>query len=133
MTNEGSRNSLIREALLQQLFRILYAFPMIRKAFVMAVHAGREAEYERRHQPVWPELEATLLGHGVHTYSIFLHPETRQLFAYVEFESEDQWLAIARTEACQRWWQHMKEIMPANADGSPLTLELREVFHLESL
>ena len=37
---------------------------MIRKAFVMAVHPGHEAEYERRHRPIWPELEAVLRAHG---------------------------------------------------------------------
>ena len=57
----------------------------IRKAFVMSVNPGAEGEYESRHRPIWPELEKTLLNHGVRTYSIFLHPETRQLFAYVEF------------------------------------------------
>jgi L-rhamnose mutarotase len=105
---------------------------MIRKAFVMSVNAGAEAEYERRHRPIWPELERTLLDHGVTTYSIFLHPETRQLFAYVEFESEAQWRAIAKTEVCQRWWQSMRELMPSNHDNSPVTFELKEVFHLTS-
>ena len=52
---------------------------MIRKAFVLSVHEGHEAEYERRHRPIWPELEAVLRSHGVHTYSIFLHPGTRQV------------------------------------------------------
>ena len=104
---------------------------MIRKSFVMSVGEGFEAEYETRHNPIWPELETALLDHGVVTYSIFLHPETRQLFAYVEFENEDQWRAIAETEVCQRWWQHMKEIMPANANGSPVATDLREVFHIE--
>ena len=31
---------------------------LIRKAFVMSVNAGSEVEYERRHRPIWPELEA---------------------------------------------------------------------------
>ncbi|NBS07630.1 MAG: L-rhamnose mutarotase [Verrucomicrobia bacterium] len=56
----------------------------IRKAFVMSVNPGQEKEYETRHRPVWPELEAVLKKHGVHNYSIFLHSETRQLFAYAE-------------------------------------------------
>ena len=59
---------------------------MIRKAFVLSVDAGKEAEYERRHRPIWPELEAVLKAHGAHNYSIFLLPETRQLFGYVEIE-----------------------------------------------
>jgi L-rhamnose mutarotase len=105
---------------------------MIRKAFVMSAHAGSEAEYQRRHQPIWPELESTLLQHGVRTYSIFLHPETRQLFAYVEFTDEAQWAAIAKTDVCRRWWTQMRDLMPVNLDNSPKSIELREVFHLES-
>ena len=56
---------------------------MIRKSFRMSIHAGREAEYSRRHNPIWRELEETLLAHGVGTYSIFLDEATRDLFAYV--------------------------------------------------
>ena len=103
---------------------------MIRKAFVMSVHPGQEAEYARRHQPIWPELEAVLLAHGVATYSIFLQPETRQLFAYVEFADEAQWAAIAATDVCRRWWAHLRELMPVNPDDSPVARELPEVFHL---
>ncbi|MBI1177204.1 L-rhamnose mutarotase [bacterium] len=105
---------------------------MIRKAFVMSVNPGCEAKYERRHNPIWSELEKALLDSGVETYSIFLHRETGQLFAYVEFADEAQWNAISQTEVCQRWWKHMKEIMPANPDNSPVSTELREVFHIES-
>ncbi len=103
---------------------------MIRKAFVMSVNEGAEAEYVRRHNPIWPELEAVLKAHGVLSYSIFLEAESRKLFAYVEIEDEARWAAIARTEVCQRWWAHMKELMPTNADNSPETVELREVFHM---
>jgi L-rhamnose mutarotase len=104
---------------------------MIRKAFVMSVNPGQEEEYEQRHRPIWAELEAALHEHGVHNYSIFLHPETRQLFAYAEIEDEDRWQAIAGTEVCQRWWAYMKDIMSANPDNSPKATELREVFHIE--
>ncbi len=105
---------------------------MVRKAFVMSVHPGAETEYERRHRPIWPELEKALLEHGVQSYSIFLHAETRQLFAYVEFRSQHEWEAIAQTAACQRWWVFMREIMPSQSDNSPVSTELREVFHLSA-
>jgi len=97
----------------------------------MSVNAGQEQEYERRHRPIWPELEAVLKAHGVHNYSIFLHPQTRQLFAYVEIEDEARWAAIAQTDACRRWWAHMKDIMPSRPDNSPISLELKEVFHID--
>ncbi|NNM85674.1 MAG: L-rhamnose mutarotase [Phycisphaerales bacterium] len=103
---------------------------MIRKAFVMQLNAGHELEYQRRHNPVWPELANVLREHGVHNYSIFLHAETRQLFAYVEIENEARWQAIAKTPVCQKWWKHMAELMPHHADNSPQSHPLREVFHM---
>jgi L-rhamnose mutarotase len=105
---------------------------MIRKAFRMSVHPSQHAEYERRHRPIWRELEETLLAHGVRTYSIFLDERASELFACVEFENEERWNAVARTEVCQRWWQYMREIMRSNPDNSPVSHELREVFHLEA-
>ncbi len=104
---------------------------MIRKAFVMSVNAGREVEYEQRHRPIWEEMVQTLKAHGVHNYSIFLHPETRQLFGYVEIEDEARWNAIADTDVCRRWWAHMKDVMPSNPDNSPVSREIKEVFHLD--
>ena len=103
---------------------------MIRKAFRMSVDAGAEAEYERRHRPIWPELEAVLRSHGVRTYSIFLDETTRDLFGYAEVESEARWESIAATDVCRRWWRHMRDVMPAHADDSPVSRPLREVFHL---
>ena len=103
---------------------------MIRKAFAMTLFAGQEAEYEKRHNPIWPELEATLKEHGAHNYSIFLDSKTNTLFGYVEIEDEARWDAIAQTEVCGRWWAHMKDIMTSNPDNSPVATELREVFHI---
>ena len=104
---------------------------MLRKAFRMSVHPGQQAEYERRHNPIWRELEEALLRHGVRSYTIFLDAATCDLFAYVEIESEERWQAIAGTDVCRRWWRHMREVMPSNPDDSPVSRELREVFHLE--
>jgi L-rhamnose mutarotase len=103
---------------------------VIRKAFRMAVDPGGESEYERRHRPVWPELEKALIEHGVRSYSIFLDPDTNDLFGYVELECEAQWDAIASTDVCRRWWRHMRDLMPTNPDSSPVSRDLREVFHI---
>jgi L-rhamnose mutarotase len=82
---------------------------MIRRAFRMRLNDGKADEY-----------------------SIFLDPQAHELFAYVEFESIERWEAVARTDVCQRWWQHMREIMPSNPDNSPVSRECREVFHLDA-
>lgn len=104
---------------------------MIRKAFVMSVFQGQEKAYKKRHDPIWPELQECLAQHGVLNYSIFFHSETNQLFAYVEFESEEQWLSIAETEVCKKWWSHMNDLMPTHSDNSPITEPLEEVFHFQ--
>ena len=104
---------------------------MIRKAFRMYVNPDAHAEYEHRHRPIWGELEATLKDHGVSKYSIFLEPESDQLFGYAEVESDERWAAIAGTDVCKRWWVYMKDVMPTNPDNSPVSTELKEVFHIE--
>ncbi|MEO8624661.1 MAG: L-rhamnose mutarotase [bacterium] len=104
---------------------------MIRKAFRMAVHSGQHEEYERRHSPIWRELEDVLTEHGAHRYSIFLDESDGSLFGYVEIDDEKRWTAIADTPVCKRWWTYMRDVMPVNADDSPRSVALREVFHLD--
>ena len=103
---------------------------MIRKAFLMTLRPGQQEEYERRHNPIWPELQWVLKQHGVSNYSIFLDRRNDRLFAYVEIESEELWAQIATTETCRRWWAHMKDVMLTNLDDSPTGSVLDEVFHL---
>jgi len=103
---------------------------VIRKAFRMSVHPGQQAEYAHRHNPIWAELDAVLRRHGVHSYSIYLDPDTNDLFAYAEVESDERWAAIAGTDVCRRWWHSMRELMPSHPDDSPVARDLREVFHL---
>ena len=103
----------------------------IRKAFVMSVNPCSEQEYEKRHNPIWPELEKVLKDHGVSNYSIFLHRQTRQLFGYAEIKSAEQWASIVSTDACQRWWKHMGDVMPPNPEYSPVSAPRRALFHLD--
>jgi L-rhamnose mutarotase len=97
----------------------------------MSVHPGQQAEYERRHRPIWKELEDVLVAHGVSTYSIYLDEATSELFGYVELEDEARWNAVASTDVCRRWWAYMRDVMSANPDDSPVSRELREVFHID--
>ena len=97
----------------------------------MSINPDSRDEYIRRHSPIWEDLKAVLKSYGVNNYSIFLEPKTNHLFAYAEIESEELWAKIAETDECKRWWAFMKDIMPSNADNSPVSVELREVFHLD--
>jgi L-rhamnose mutarotase len=98
----------------------------------MTLKPGSWVEYERRHNPIWPELQQMLKDHGVSNYSIFLdRGSNRRLFAYAEIESEERWQQIAQTDVCRRWWAHMSELMLVNDDNSPQTASLDEVFHID--
>ena len=104
---------------------------MKRKGYLMTLKPGVEDEYEKRHNPIWPELQQMLKDHGVSNYSIFLDRNTNRLFAYVEIESDELWSKIAETPVCKRWWAEMKELIISNPDNSPITEELKEVFHID--
>ncbi|CAM3366435.1 MULTISPECIES: L-rhamnose mutarotase [Saccharibacillus] len=103
---------------------------MIRKASVMTVFREHHDEYRRRHDELWPEMEVMLREHGMLSYSIFLDAETDRLFAYLEIEDEERWARLADTDVCRRWWAYMRDIMETNPDDSPVSRELKPVFHL---
>ncbi|HJA90835.1 MAG TPA: L-rhamnose mutarotase [Candidatus Jeotgalibaca merdavium] len=103
---------------------------MERIASVMTIFKGQEAEYQKRHDELWPEMQETLKKHGASNYSIFLLAETNQLFAYLEVEDKASYNAISQTAICRKWWDYMADIMETNADNSPVAADLTEVFHL---
>lgn len=105
---------------------------MPRLAVRMKVHLGQEAEYIRRHNPIWSELEEALKAHGVRTYSIYLDRQSNDLFAYLEIDDHERLAQVAGTEICRQWWDYMAPLMPVNPDNSPVVGNLEEVFHIET-
>ena len=81
--------------------------------------------------PPGATVTAVQIGIAGNATATLVPGETRQLFAYVEIESEERWAAVAKTEVCQRWWKYMGDIMPSNPDHSPVANGLDEVFHLD--
>ena len=104
---------------------------MIRKAFKMKLNEGQRVEYEKRHNPIWPELQKVLKKHGVSNYSIFFDSDTHTLFGYAEIESEEKWNSIADAPICKKWWEYMAPLMETNEDNSPVSKELESVFYLQ--
>lgn len=101
-----------------------------RIAFRMTLNPGQAAEYERRHDEIWPELVEMLKDAGVSDYSIWLDPETHHLFATLIRSDNHTMDALPETEIVQRWWAMMADIMETNPDNSPVQVELRRVFQL---
>lgn len=100
-------------------------------ASVMQLHAGQEAEYQARHDALWPELAEHLKDCGIRNYRIFLHPDTLQLFAHFETDQPLNQDKLRQHPVMQRWWDHMADIMDTTADSSePVAIPLHEVFYL---
>ena len=105
-------------------------FTMI-KGFKMKLYEGQEAEYEKRHNQLWPEMKDMIHEYGGKNYTIFLDKETLTLFGYIEIEDEERWAKGADTAINRKWWDFMADIMETNPDNSPVSIDLKEVFHFD--
>ena len=96
----------------------------------MKLKPGHEAEYNRRHDAIWPELKQLLKEAGISDYTIYLDEETHTLFA-VQKQSGASSQDLGSTAIVQKWWAYMADIMDTNPDNSPVSVPLKEVFYLE--
>lgn len=103
---------------------------MQRHAFKMFLNPGQEAEYIRRHNEIWPELSQLLTQAGVGNYSIHFDAETNTLFGYLERSDHHQMADLPSHPLMQKWWAYMGDIMRTNPDGSPVAIDLTEIFYL---
>lgn len=101
-----------------------------RIAFRMVLNPGQAAEYERRHDEIWPELSAALHEAGVSDYSIWLDPETNALFAILTRSDNHTMNTLPDTALMKRWWAYMADIMQTHPDNRPVQVELKRVFQL---
>lgn len=103
----------------------------IRNAFKMKLKPGFEAEYKKRHDEIWPELQRLLSETGIQDYSIFLDEETLILFAVQKISPDFDQMHLPSHPLVKKWWAYMADIMDTNPDHSPIAIPLKEVFHLE--
>jgi L-rhamnose mutarotase len=104
---------------------------MLRNAFKMKLKPGCEAEYEKRHDEIWPKLSQLLTDAGISDYSIFLDAETLTLFAVQKLTENHTLDQLPKSEIMQEWWEHMGDLMETKPDNSPIVKPLREVFYMD--
>ena len=102
----------------------------VRLAFKMKLFPGFEEEYKKRHDEIWPELVQLLQEAGISDYSIFLDEETNSLFGVLKITDPKNIESLPQQEVMKRWWKYMGDIMESNADNSPVSVPLKEVFYL---
>ena len=103
---------------------------MKRLAFKMKLKAGYEAEYQKRHEQLWPELRDLLKSKGIEDYSIFLDRATFDLIGVLKIADEQLLDELPAEAVMKKWWAYMSDIMEVNPDNSPVSIKLDEVFYL---
>ena len=104
---------------------------MKREAFKMFLKPGCEAEYEKRHNAIWPELKKLLSENGVCDYSIYWDKDTNILFASQKVQGEESSQDMGSNPIVKKWWAYMADIMETKPDNSPVSIPLKEVFRME--
>jgi len=104
---------------------------MKRIGFKMKLHPGRQAEYKKRHDEIWPELAAVIAKGGARDYTIFHDPETDILFGIIHVPDDARLGDPGSEPIVRKWWDYMSDIMDTNPDKSPVQKPLVEVFHMD--
>jgi L-rhamnose mutarotase len=100
-------------------------------AFRMTLKPGHLDDYRKRHDEIWPELVLALKSAGIRDYSIHHDPHTNALFATLWRDQDHGMDRLPGLAVMQRWWAAMAPLMETNPDGSPLSVPLETVFHLD--
>lgn len=99
-------------------------------AFRMVLKPGMAAEYQARHDRIFPELVTLLKQAGVSDYSIHLDPDTHHLFAVLWRRRDHGMDALPAHPVMQRWWAMMADLMAVQPDNAPVVTPLPTLFHL---
>ena len=105
---------------------------MERYAWKAKLKEGKRAEYQRRHNEIWPEMKELLKSAGICNYSIWNVGD--DLFGYYECEKGIDYAAKmqAQSPIVDKWNEYMKDVMEMPLD--PVTgaqPKLSNVFTLD--
>lgn len=97
----------------------------MRTALHSVLREGREADYDKEHAEIWPEMARTLRDAGIAEWQIWR--SGGNLFHVVEADDFDAAMEYLRTDPVnQRWQNHIHEIVdhfePGVGDGHALPL-----------
>ena len=104
---------------------------MERLCFTFEIYAGKEAEYQKRHDEIWPELVEAIREAGLRNYSLFRRE--RQVVGYVECDPDvaTAFAKLGPSEANARWAARFEDVIVQLVDESGDLFTLAEVWHLD--
>lgn len=101
-------------------------------AFALKLRPGMAAEYKKRHDEIWPEMTAMLLGSGILRYEIYLDEASHTLFAHILRRVHHTMPANRDNPVMQCWRAHMADVLVMEGDFA-VSYPLPRMFALEAL
>lgn len=104
---------------------------MERFCYTFELAPGMEAEYERRHKEIWPDLVQAIKDAGFSNYSLFRRG--RKVIAYAECHPNSQ-SALNRLElqdVSLDWNSYIRSIMTSAVDSEGRLFTYDEMWHLD--
>ncbi len=103
---------------------------MERVCFLIHLNPGREAEYERLHEEMWPRMSKALTDSGFTNYSLFRRDQL--VVGYVECvpSAEEAFATYGATPVSVEWNAAFEGIIASMTDESGELLAAEEVWHL---
>jgi L-rhamnose mutarotase len=102
---------------------------MERVCFSLEIYPGKEAEYKKRHDEIWPELVEAIEEAGAENFSLFRRELT--VIAYLECHPDAATVfeKLGATEVNARWSEWFQDIVLSGENGGHAHYE--EVWHLD--
>lgn len=104
---------------------------MERLCFTFEIYPGKEDEYKRRHDEIWPELVEAIKESGFANYSLFRRGQ--QVVAYAECHPDvaTAFGKLAGYEVNARWSEWFEDVIVRLTDEEGSIFRLEQVWHLD--
>jgi L-rhamnose mutarotase len=104
---------------------------MERACFYLRLFPGTEAEYDRRHAAIWPDLAEAIRGSGIRNMSGFRRGTDVWYYLEAEPDVESAFAALGQQEVNQRWNEYFATVIAQITDCDGGLIWYREIFHAE--
>lgn len=104
---------------------------MERLCFTFDIYPGKEDEYKKRHDEIWPELVEAIQASGFRNYSLFRRDQ--QVVGYVECHPDigSAFAKLSAYEANARWAAWFEDVIVKLVDDDGNLFLMDEVWHLD--
>lgn len=104
---------------------------MERVCFTFEIFEGKEAEYKKRHDEIWPELVAALKECGFENYSIFRRGLNVVGYFEVKPDAKTAFAKLGAYEVNAKWSKWFEDVIVNLADNQGNLMAMTEVWHLD--